>query len=234
MPDGMVGEPVLVPVLANHRFDEAALLRYLTVALPGFAGPLVVRQFQGGQSNPTYHVQAGSGDYVLRRKPAGVLLPSAHAVDREYRILAALRDTDVPVPPVHLLCTDDAVIGTMFFVMDYTPGRVFPDRMLPGVDPADRRSMYLDMGRVLARLQTCANGTQHKVALRVDPAAGLGGKRGRIHAGSACTRARDAPPGPEPQGGALPIRPAGRPLCRRYGPGRPGWTGQSASAMCKR
>lgn len=148
----IAGTPVLVPVLPNHRFDEAALGRYLAAHLPGFAGPLAVRQFQGGQSNPTYHLHAASGEYVLRRKPAGVLLPSAHAVDREYRIIRALRDTDVPVPAAHLLCEDDAVIGTMFFVMDYRAGRVFPDRMLPGIAPADRRAIYLDMGRVLARL----------------------------------------------------------------------------------
>ena len=146
------GSPVLVPVLPNHRFDEAALERYLAGHLPGFAGPCAVRQFQGGQSNPTFHLRAASGEYVLRKKPPGVLLPSAHAVDREYRILGALRDSGVPVPAVHLLCDDEGVIGTMFFVMDYQPGRVFPDRTLPGVSAADRAAIYDDMGRVLALL----------------------------------------------------------------------------------
>jgi aminoglycoside phosphotransferase (APT) family kinase protein len=146
------GSPVLVPVLPNHRFDEAALERYLAGRLPGFAGPCAVRQFQGGQSNPTFHLQAASGQYVLRKKPPGPLLPSAHAVDREYRILGALRNSGVPVPIVHLLCDDESVIGTIFFVMDYQPGRVFPDRALPGVAPADRAAIYGDMGRVLALL----------------------------------------------------------------------------------
>jgi len=146
------GAPVLVPVLANHRFDEAALARYLADHLPGFAGPCVVRQFQGGQSNPTFHLGTANGQYVLRKKPPGKLLPSAHAVDREYRILGALRGSGVPVPTVHLLCTDESVIGTTFFVMDYLEGRVFADRTLPGVSPADRAAIYDDMGHVLARL----------------------------------------------------------------------------------
>ena len=146
------GSPVLVPVLPNHRFDEAALERCLARQLPGFAGPCAVRQFQGGQSNPTFHLLAASGEYVLRKKPPGLLLPSAHAVDREYRILGALRNSGVPVPAVHLLCDDEGVIGTAFFVMDYQPGRVFPDRALPGISPADRAAIYDDMGRVLALL----------------------------------------------------------------------------------
>jgi len=148
----MDGSPVLVPVLANHRFDEAALVRYLTGHLPGFAGPCTIRQFQGGQSNPTFHLGTPGGQYVLRKKPPGKLLPSAHAVDREYRIMGALRDSDVPVPAVHLLCTDESVIGTALFVMDYREGRVFADRTLPGIDPTDRAAIYDDMGRVLARL----------------------------------------------------------------------------------
>jgi len=146
------GSPVLVPVLPNHRFDEAALMRYLTGHLPGFAGPCAIRQYQGGQSNPTFHLGTPVGQYVLRKKPPGKLLPSAHAVDREYRILGALRDSEVPVPAVHLLCTDESVIGTAFFVMDYREGRVFADRTLPGTGPADRAAIYDDMGRVLARL----------------------------------------------------------------------------------
>ncbi|GAC1339113.1 MAG: phosphotransferase [Acetobacteraceae bacterium] len=160
---------MLVPVLANHRFDEAALARYLAGKLPGFAHGCTVLQFQGGQSNPTYHVQTDAGAYVLRRKPAGPVLPSAHAVDREYRILTALQGTGVPVPPVRLFCADPAVIGTIFFVMDYVEGRVFADRSLPGVTPLHRRAVFDDMARVLAALH------------RLDPGAvGLGdyGRRG--------------------------------------------------------
>ena len=148
------GQAVLVPVLANHRFDEAALARYLEGRLPGVDRSTVVRQFQGGQSNPTYHLHTSAGDYVLRRKPAGPTLPSAHAVDREYRILAALAGTGVPVPRVRLLCDDPSVIGTIFFVMDHVEGRVYPDRAIPGVDPDHRRAVYRDMARTLAHLHS--------------------------------------------------------------------------------
>ena len=151
MPDP-AGQAVLVPVLPNHRFDEAALARYLAGKLPGFEHGCTVRQFQGGQSNPTYHVQTDAGAYVLRRKPAGPVLPSAHAVDREYRILKALASASVPVPQVRLLCDDPSVIGTIFFVMDHVDGRVYPDRSIPGVDPAHRRAVYADLARVLALL----------------------------------------------------------------------------------
>lgn len=135
-----------------HRLDEPALARYLTDHLPGFHGPLVVRQFEGGQSNPTYHLQTPGRDYVLRKKPPGQLLPSAHQVDREYRVMTALRNSAVPVPPTCLLCTDERVIGTPFFVMGCVEGRVFRQPHLPGVPAADRRAMYDDMVDVLARL----------------------------------------------------------------------------------
>jgi Phosphotransferase enzyme family len=137
--------PALVKVLANHRFDEAALIRYLAGCLPGVSEGCVVRQFQGGQSNPTFHLETPGGAYVLRKKPAGKLLPSAHAVDREYRILKALSETDVPTPKVHLLCDDPDVIGTIFYVMDYLPGRIYADRAMPGVDAAHRRAAFFDM-----------------------------------------------------------------------------------------
>ena len=150
--EGPIGAAVLVPPLANHRFDENRLAAYLAAELPGFAGPLTVRQFQGGQSNPTFHLHTPGGDYVLRKKPPGTLLPSAHAVDREYAVQAALAATDVPVAPVRLLCRDDAVIGTMFYVMDHVPGRIFADRTLAGIAPADRAAMYDDMNRVMAAL----------------------------------------------------------------------------------
>jgi aminoglycoside phosphotransferase (APT) family kinase protein len=144
--------PELVPVLANHRFDEVALTRYLAQRLPDFADGCVVRQFQGGQSNPTFHIETKHDAYVLRKKPGGALLPSAHAVDREYRILKALSSTDVPVPHVRLLCEDPEVIGTIFYVMNYLPDRIYIDRAMPGVDAAHRRATFQDMASVLARL----------------------------------------------------------------------------------
>jgi aminoglycoside phosphotransferase (APT) family kinase protein len=146
------GGPTLVEVLPNHRFDEAALARYLGPRLPGFAQGCVVRQFQGGQSNPTFHLATPDGAYVLRKKPGGKLLPSAHAVDREYRILSALWGTGVPVPRTRLLCEDPEVIGTIFYVMDYLPGRIYADRTMPGVDAGHRRAAFLDMADVLGRL----------------------------------------------------------------------------------
>ena len=136
----------------GHQLDETALKRYLSDHLAGFRGPLEVRQFEGGQSNPTYFLQAASGDYVLRKKPPGQLLPSAHQVEREYRVMTALRDSGVPVPPTELLCTDASVIGTPFFVMACVDGRVFRQPHLPGVSAADRAAMYDDMADVLARL----------------------------------------------------------------------------------
>ena len=148
----MTGEAVLVPVLPNHRFDEAALDRYLRAHLPGYAGEAEIRQFQGGQSNPTFHLRAGDQEFVLRKKPPGVLLASAHAVDREYAVLSALAETDVPVPKTRLLCTDESIIGQMFYVMDHVSGRVFADGMLPDCSPADRAAIYDSMNDVFARL----------------------------------------------------------------------------------
>ncbi len=148
------GAAVLVPVLDNHRFDEAALANYLAGRVPDFTGEMVVRQFQGGFSNPTFHLQTRDRAYVLRKKPPGQLLPSAHAVDREYKVLDALKSTDVPVPHVHLLCTDDSVIGTMFYVMDYVAGRVYTDRLLPGCTAQQRAEMYDAMNDVLAKLHS--------------------------------------------------------------------------------
>jgi aminoglycoside phosphotransferase (APT) family kinase protein len=142
----------LVDVREGHRFDVAALEAYLTPRIAGFAAPVRVRQFLGGQSNPTYHLTAGGRAYVLRRKPPGPLLPSAHAVDREYRVITALRESDVPVPRTYLLCEDAAVIGTPFYVMDFVPGRIFADPMLPGIDRDERAALYDAMNDVMARL----------------------------------------------------------------------------------
>jgi aminoglycoside phosphotransferase (APT) family kinase protein len=146
------GAAVLVPVLKNNRFDEARLTKYLSSRIDGFGGEVIVRQFQGGFSNPTFHLQTKDRAFVLRKKPPGQLLPSAHAVDREHKVLKALQNTDVPVPRVYLLCEDDSIIGTMFYVMDYVDGRVYTDRLLPGCNPAQRAEMYDAMNDVLAKL----------------------------------------------------------------------------------
>jgi aminoglycoside phosphotransferase (APT) family kinase protein len=154
------GEPQLVPVLPQHRFDEAGLAAYLAGRLPGAEGALQVRQFQGGQSNPTFLIEIGpeigaeivSGRFVLRKRPPGPLLPSAHAVDREVRVLRALEGTGVPVPRVLLFCEDETVVGTPFYVMEHIPGRVFADRALPGCSPEERAAIYGDMNRVMAAL----------------------------------------------------------------------------------
>ena len=114
--------------------------------------PLEIERFSGGQSNPTFLVRSGGRRWVLRRKPPGVLLPKAHAVDREFRVMEALRDTDVPVPNMVALCTDDDVIGTMFYLMEYVEGRVFWDATLPDADSAERTAIYDEMNRVIAAL----------------------------------------------------------------------------------
>jgi len=120
-----------IPVRETHRFDVDALERYLGSRVPGFAGPVTVSQFQGGQSNPTYRLSTPGHEYVLRRKPPGKLLPSAHAVDREYRILTTLGPTDVPVPTTYVLCEDPEVIGTIFYLMDWIEGRIMVDPIVP-------------------------------------------------------------------------------------------------------
>src|SRR5690242_7637341 len=132
-------------VRRGHEIDRHVLERYLGDHLDGFRGALEIRQFEGGQSNPTYFLHAASGDYVLRKKPPGQLLPSAHAVDREYRVMTALARSDVPVPRTRLMCEDASVIGTPFFVMDWVAGRVFRQPHLPGVLPTDRARMYAHM-----------------------------------------------------------------------------------------
>ena len=139
-------------VRERHRFEVAALERYLARHLDGFAGPVAVRQFQGGQSNPTYLLRTSGHEYVLRRKPPGKLLPSAHAVDREYRVLTALAATDIPVPRTYVYCDDPAVIGTPFYVMDCVRGRIFANPLLPGMSAAERACLYEVMNGVLARL----------------------------------------------------------------------------------
>ena len=140
-------------VLPAHRFDERRLEEWLAANLDGFAGPMTVSEFKGGQSNPTYRLTTLDASYVLRRKPPGTLLPSAHAVDREYRIIHALAETDVPVPRTFLLCEDESVVGTMFYVMDFLDGRIFFDPRLPEVSSDQERAAIFDaMNEVIAAL----------------------------------------------------------------------------------
>jgi len=137
-----------------HGFDVAHLTRYLEAHLPGFHGPIEVEKFPQGQSNPTFRLTTPAGPLVLRRKPPGKLLKSAHAVEREYRVLAALERTQVPVPHVRHLCTDDTVIGSGFYVMDYVDGRVFFDPALPELTPTERTAAYEEAMRILAAIHT--------------------------------------------------------------------------------
>jgi aminoglycoside phosphotransferase (APT) family kinase protein len=133
-------------------FDVSPLADWLTANVQGFAGPLTVDQFSGGQSNPTYLLTTATRKYVLRRKPPGVLLPSAHAVDREYRVLVALANTEVPAPQPLAICTDTEVIGTWFYVMSHVEGRIFWDPRLPDVVSAERRGYYDAMNHAIASL----------------------------------------------------------------------------------
>ncbi len=148
----MDNDPLLAEVRPAHRFDASALARHLARHLPEAGGLRRILQYEGGQSNPTFRLDADGGSYVLRKKPPGVLLPSAHQIEREYRILEALHGTDVPVPqPLHL-CEQDSVIGTAFYVMRHVPGRVIDHPALPGLQPPERAAVYADMNRVLAAL----------------------------------------------------------------------------------
>ena len=137
-----------------HRFDVARLADYMRANVDEAIRTVEVEQFKGGQSNPTYLVHANGKRYVLRRKPPGKLLPSAHAVDREYRVISALAKTDVPVAKAYALCLDDSVIGTAFYIMDFVEGRILWDPRLPGVTPAERGAIFDEMNRVIAALHS--------------------------------------------------------------------------------
>jgi aminoglycoside phosphotransferase (APT) family kinase protein len=134
------------------RFDSEALRRYLQSVSREFDGALAVRQFSGGQSNPTFLLESGGRRWVLRKKPAGDLLPSAHAIEREYRVIDALRSSAVPVARALCLCEDPAVIGTPFYVMEHVEGRVLWDPSLPGFTPHERAALYDEMNRIAAEL----------------------------------------------------------------------------------
>jgi aminoglycoside phosphotransferase (APT) family kinase protein len=139
-------------VEARHRFDEARLEAFLRESLPGFAGPLRVRQFRGGQSNPTYELVAASGALVLRRKPPGALVASAHAIDREFRVLRALERAAFPAPRAFVFCDDPGVIGTPFYVMERVEGRIFGDLLLTELSPRERAAVHDSLAETLARL----------------------------------------------------------------------------------
>ncbi len=143
-----------MPVQDRHRFDVGALEAWLKTNVEGYNGPLEVQQFKGGQSNPTFKLVTPERKYVLRRKPPGKLLPSAHAVDREYRVIKALGQTDVPVAKAYALCEDDSVIGTAFYVMDCVEGRIFWDQRLPELNRDERGQIFDAMNRTIAALHS--------------------------------------------------------------------------------
>lgn len=138
----------------TSKLDTDAVAAWLTTNMPGFEGPLEAEKFAGGQSNPTFALTSPSGRYVLRRKPPGVLLKSAHAVDREFRVQKALAGTDVPVADMHVLCDDDDVIGSMFYVMQRVDGRNFDDPRLEGMSNAERSAVFDQMNKVLAAIHS--------------------------------------------------------------------------------
>jgi len=142
----------LTAVRTAHRFDEAALSAYMQEHVEGFCGPLTIKQFEGGQSNPTFQLITPATTYVLRKQPPGELLPSAHQVDREYKVMHALRDTQVPVPKMYCLCEDSGIIGTKFYVMEMIEGRLFTETNLPSLNKEERRAIYLDLARIMALL----------------------------------------------------------------------------------
>ena len=144
----------LCEVRPMHRFDEAVLREYLADQIPGANQTMSVQQFQGGQSNPTFLLTTPKGRFVMRKKPPGKLLPSAHLVEREYRVMRALESTGVPVPHTRLLCEDPSIIGTTFFVMDHVEGRILerPELDYAGMTPAERRELYMTMTDTLGTL----------------------------------------------------------------------------------
>ncbi len=146
------GDTLVAEVSPAQRFDEAALHRYLRERLPEVGDRLAVSQIKGGASNPTFILDTDGGRFVLRKKPPGVLLASAHQVDREYRVMKALADTDVPVPKMRLVCDDPSVIGTPFYVMEFLEGRIFREARLPGLTPSERAAVYDELNATLAKL----------------------------------------------------------------------------------
>jgi len=148
----MSDSPELTSVRQSHKFSEERLTRYLADHIDGFEDQLEILQYEGGQSNPTFRLDVGGRAYVMRKQPPGELLPSAHQVDREYRVMKALASTGVPVPRMLVLCEDPHVIGTKFYVMEHIEGRVFSDPLMEAADPDHRRATYFDLADVLAQL----------------------------------------------------------------------------------
>ena len=142
------------PVAPQHAFDIDKLGAWMRANVEGYSGELTLEQFKGGQSNPTFLLAAGERQYVMRRKPPGTLLPSAHAVDREYKVISALAATDVPVARAYALCEDDSIIGTAFYIMDYVQGRILWNSALPEHTPAERAALFDEMNRVIAALHS--------------------------------------------------------------------------------
>lgn len=139
--------------MSTQQLDTDSLASYMAATLPDVSGPISAEKFPGGQSNPTFKITAGDKHYVLRRKPPGELLKSAHAVDREFRVISALYNTDVPVPEAYALCEDDSVIGSMFYLMEYKEGRILWDPVLPDAkDNAERTAIYDAMNKTMAAL----------------------------------------------------------------------------------
>jgi aminoglycoside phosphotransferase (APT) family kinase protein len=151
MSDQFIG---VKPVEERHRIDAGRLEDFLRKSMEGFRGPLEIEQFKGGQSNPTYRITAGGKRYALRRKPPGKLLPSAHAVDREYKVIKALHSVGFPVAKPYVLCEDEGVIGTAFYLMDCIEGRILWDQSLPGMQKAERRAIWEELNRVIALLHS--------------------------------------------------------------------------------
>jgi aminoglycoside phosphotransferase (APT) family kinase protein len=143
-----------MPVSLRQQIDVAALETYLRQQIPHFAGPVQIEQFKGGQSNPTFKLITPNRRYVMRCKPgpAAKLLPSAHAIEREYRVMKALRHTAVPVPNMICLCEDESIIGRAFFVMELVEGRIIWDQSLPASEPTERAAIFAEMNRVIAAL----------------------------------------------------------------------------------
>ena len=143
-----------MPVEERHRVDEASLAKWMAAHVEGYAGPLTVSQFKGGQSNPTYRLDTPKTSYVMRRKPFGKLLPSAHAVDREFKVIAALHAQGFPVARAYALCMDDAVIGAAFYIMSMEEGRVFWNPTLPSLEPKERHAVFTSKIETLAKLHS--------------------------------------------------------------------------------
>jgi len=150
--EASLGGAQVAPVRDNHRFDESALAGWLERNVEGFSGTPEVRQFTHGASNPTFLIDAGGRRYVMRKKPPGTLLASAHQVDREFRVMKALSGVGFPVPPMRALCEDDSIVGTAFYVMDFLEGRIFRDARMPGLAPDERAGLYDELNATLARL----------------------------------------------------------------------------------